>query len=331
MATTITSTIGSTGDYTTLQAWEDASPANLVSSDEIWRGEVLDEELVSASSILTIAGQTVDSTRYVELTAEAGASFMDHVDRLTNGLRYNASNGAAIRSTVGFSVGITVSTAYTRISRLQIKTTDYSNTGTIRVTVGNTLFDNLIVEGRENTNFKGVIYYNGGGGTARNVLVIHSSGNTYTGGFAVDAGGTLLLYNCTSVRPSNLSSIGSGFIMFYATITMVNCSGFGFDNFYLGHGTTSCSNNASDKTIGFGSNNQASLTYADQFETTSDATALDLRTKSGSAQIDNGTSTSGNGVTTDIVGTSRSGTYDIGVWEFAGAAAEDFIPRVIFM
>ena len=38
MPTTTTKTIGSTGDYSTLQAWEDACPANLVTADEIWRG-----------------------------------------------------------------------------------------------------------------------------------------------------------------------------------------------------------------------------------------------------------------------------------------------------
>jgi hypothetical protein len=58
-------TIGSGGDYSTLQAWEDASPANLVTDGNIWRGLMLSGFNASASgTILTIAGSTVDSTHY---------------------------------------------------------------------------------------------------------------------------------------------------------------------------------------------------------------------------------------------------------------------------
>ena len=68
MPTTVVKSIGTTGrDYSTLQAWEDACPANLVSDDKIWKGECYnDSEFTSG---LHVSGITTDSTRYVWLTA----------------------------------------------------------------------------------------------------------------------------------------------------------------------------------------------------------------------------------------------------------------------
>lgn len=64
MATDVVSSIGTAGTYTTLQAWEDACPADLVASDQRWIGELKNQEFTSGSTVLTIAGQTTDSTLY---------------------------------------------------------------------------------------------------------------------------------------------------------------------------------------------------------------------------------------------------------------------------
>ncbi len=120
MPTTITETIGSGGDFTTPALWEAALPANLVTADEIRVGEQLNEEFSGSGNQLTIAGQTTDATRYVVYTAAAGASFADNANKLTNELRYNASNGAGIRGTSYYSTAVVVTTDYTRITRLQI-------------------------------------------------------------------------------------------------------------------------------------------------------------------------------------------------------------------
>jgi hypothetical protein len=55
----------------------------------------------------------------------------------------------------------------------------------------------------------------------------------------------------------------------------------------------------------------------------SDAANFDFSLVAGSPAIDVGTDLSGFGVTTDIAGTTRSGTYDIGAFEYAAAGGTD--------
>jgi len=312
MPTTVTRTIGPTGDYSTLQAWEDACPANLVTADEIWRGEVQNTEITGSSgNLLTISGQTTDATRYVELTAVAGASFADDANKTTNPLRYNASVGAAIKNSAPYGTVIVISTAHTRVSRLQLSNGTIGPTRTIDVTGANSVLDQVIVE----TNANGLL--GGANGIARNVFVQRDGGSPIAG---IGNGGSLL--NCTLVRPSNLGNTTWGLINNYTTITVRNTAIFGVNNFssvsFIGN------NNASNTTIGWGTSNQASLTYADQFENPSKSGGThDFRLKTGSALIDNGADLSGSGVTTDIVGTARGATYDIGAWEVEASVVPD--------
>ncbi len=117
MTTTTVKTIGTGGDYTTLQAWEDASPANLVTSDVVWQGQCFNQEFFSSSAgLLNVSGSTTDATRYKELTTYAGASFVDNAGVQTNALRYNASNGAGIRNSYAWGGPVSVNESYFRIS-----------------------------------------------------------------------------------------------------------------------------------------------------------------------------------------------------------------------
>jgi len=147
MPTTVVNTIGTGGDYTLPQAWEDDCPANLVTADEIWRGEVLNQEFSGAGNRLTISGQTTDETRYVDLTAQAGASFADHADKLTNPLRYNSAVGAAITQSSSYATAVIITTPYTRISRLQIGATGGNQTAGLSTT--DTIIDQCIVQGND--------------------------------------------------------------------------------------------------------------------------------------------------------------------------------------
>lgn len=316
MPTTVTKTIGSTGDYTTPQAWEDACPANLVTNDEIWRGECQNQEFSSSSTILTIAGQTTDATRYVVLTTVSGASFIDHADKLTNALRYNASNGAAMTTSVTYAHGVVVSTSYTRISKLQIRATGNTSYGAISLG-SNCLIEQTIIDGQTgaaslNSNSKAI-----------NCLAISRSTDANVAGFATPNFGTgVECYNCTAIKPSDIGTYGRAFQTSYGSMTIKNCAGLGFTSFYGVYGGSagaSGNNNASTTTISFGTSNQESLTYADQIEQPNATTGLDCRTKSGADLIDTGADLSASGVTTDIVGTARGATYDIGVWEYAAA------------
>jgi hypothetical protein len=304
MATTVTKTIGPTGDYSTLQAWEDACPANLVTADEIWRGEVQNTEITGSNgNLLTISGQTTDATRYVELTAVAGASFADHANKTTNPLRYNASVGAGIKNSAAYGDVVVVSTNYTRISRLQFSDAEPGPTRALQVTGTNCVLDQLIIETRSNPSL------GGSDSVARNIFLLNRTNSPLA---AIATGGSIL--NCTFVRPSNAGNTTWGLVNNYTSITIRNTAIFGVDNFASVSFTGN--NNASNATIGWGTSNQASLTYADQFEEPSAASGTqDFRTKAGAAFIGNGADLSGSGVTTDIVGTARSTPYDISAWQ----------------
>lgn len=306
MPTTVTKTIGTGGDYSTLQAWEDACPANLVTADQIWRGEVKNQLFSSSGALLTISGQTTDSTRYVELTTASGASFADNANVRTNALRYNSSNGAAIATSGGYVNVVTISTAYTRMSKLQIQ-----NTSGQLVTGANCTLEQMIVE----CNWS-PIKVNSSPLTLKNCLVILKRSSADHG---IDAAvGTLTVYNCTIVRPSNYTAAGFGVEGVYGTITVKNTAIFGFSAF--SRGTATQNNNATDLASGAGTSSQTSLTYSSQFENASAGSGTeDFRAKSGGALVDNGVDLSGSGVTTDISGTARGATYDIGAWEYANA------------
>ena len=312
MVTTTTRTVGGTGDYSTWALWEAACPANLVTADQIWEGQGQNEEFYVSGGVVTISGQTTDATRFVRMTAAAGASFADNAGKLTNELRYNASNGCALRSG-NFASTVFVGYAYTQIKRLQIQATIYDTA--VPATGASVTIDECILQGGGR-----VISLEGGGtNTTRNTLFIRSANGGGHGIFF--AYSTAYVYNCAVIRPSNLTPGDNGIRNEGGTLTVKNTSVFGFSTFETG-GTAASNNNATDLASGAGTSSQHSLTFTDQFEQSSAATALDLRTKSGSAQIGNGADLSGSGVTVDIVGTARAAPFDIGVWQTASSANE---------
>lgn len=316
MPTTTVKTIGTTGDYTSLASWEAACPANLVTADEIWQGQVQNQEFVVAGAVLTIAGQVTDATRYVELTTVAGASFADNANKLTNALKYNASNGAGIRSSSGYNPStVTISTNYTRISKIQVFANGSPGGAAIGVSgsvLGVRLDQMILVGGSSGTYFAASAT-----GTITNCLAICTTPSRSNSAGFISYGANVTYLNCTAVGYSDVvpSATSRGFWVFYTASTIKNCAGFGFNVFSSGSGgAPSGNNNASDKTISFGSANQASLTYADQFIGTTSG-APDFRESLGATLLTNGVDLSGSGVTVDIVGTSRSVPYDIGAWQ----------------
>ncbi len=62
MATTITKSIGTTArDYSNLTTWEADIPANLVTADEVWVGEVYNDSEITGTATTTIGGHTTDA------------------------------------------------------------------------------------------------------------------------------------------------------------------------------------------------------------------------------------------------------------------------------
>jgi len=315
MVTVVTKTIGTGGgrDYSTLQSWEDAAPANLVTSDQVWRGECYnDAEFTSA---LTVSGSTVDATRYKELTVASGQAFADHANKLTNALRYNASNGAGLRSTTAWGTALTASESYFRISRLQVYQ-DSSNGPALQISGQGAVVDGVISESRG-----GRALYLYSNGTAKNSLFVSRRASASE---VADIWDGCSVANCTFAVPSDIAAATRVIRRSYwSGNTFTNCGFFGgtdavssatgatFSNCYTNDSTSipsGCTTVAYDTSTGSG------------FENTLDGTH-DYRIKSTSALKDAGTSTGAPSV--DIVGTTRpqGGAYDVGAWEYASAGS----------
>jgi hypothetical protein len=326
-------TIGSGGDYSTLQAWEDASPANLVTDGNIWRGLMLSGFNASASgTILTIAGSTVDSTHYKELTTNTGASFADHASELTNELRWNGSNGASISAGDNYGAAVIVSEQYARLTKLQIQ----GNGGREALLInngGNYVVSQCIIEGQADASH-GVFTSTPTAGIVKNSLIVKRSANA---GPICSIQGNVGMYNNTIAKPSGLagSSVGVAYSYTSGTTTLQNCAVFGVSAVSSGSATTSyttCRTDAASPPTGF-TQIAYDTTTGSGFQNTADSTR-DFRIKSTSAMVGAGTTDTTNAAA-DIVGTSRpgggAGSYDIGAWEYTAVAAPAAPPIINIM
>lgn len=309
MPTTVTKTIGTTGDYSTVQAWEDALPANLVTADEAHVGELQNQEFTVAGTVVTISGQTTDATRNITLKCVSGASFRDHASVRTNPLLYNASNGAALRSTSNYTNGATATSNYVRFEGLQIS--------------GPTSGGLALGGNGTNGVFDSCIFRN----PATNSLCVDKGGSTQSflnclivgghSGFRAAGGGTQIVAGCTIIKTGSAGNTGIT-INYASAYTIKNTAIFNYSTVSSFNGSTDSGSgyNATDGASAPGSNNQTSLTYANQFENTSN----DWRAKS-TGDLDAGTPDSTN-TPDDITGLTRHATTPwIGCWEISSGGA----------
>lgn len=325
MPTTVVKSIGTNSrDYSTLQSWEDACPANLVSADQIWKGECYNDSEFTAG--VTISGQTTDSTRYVWLTAAAGHSFKDHANVRTNALAYNVSNGVGVHwDASGNGSTVDVTAAHTRIDRLQIKRSGGGNYSVTRAAaLLQSRIDSCIVDFSVATNgvFRYALYLNNA--VASNCVVVCR--NETRGIYLSEASSAI---NCTviAITVSNLgvTAAYSG----TAGLGLRNCALFGFSTAPDGTFDADSDYNATDLSSGLpGANSLHSCSFAACFENT----ATDFRLKAGSPLIDAG-NTDATYAPNDISGTARGSGLDgdIGAWEYTsgggggGGVIEPFI------
>lgn len=305
MPTIVVSSIGTTGrDYSTLQAWEDACPANLVTADQVWKGECYNDSEFTAA--LTISGITTDATRYVWLTAAAGQSFQDHADVRTNPLYYDQSKGVGIK--VSSSTVISNSVNYTVISRLQVWLSSGFLNRTIDMAGSNCIAKDCIFV---SSYAYSVFYF---GAVASNKAINCAFISLHSGTQTPCNSGTYI--NCTNVRPSGYTAGGTAFARGYG-LSVQNSAVFGFTTFRSGTGSSyytgsyngsDCSADAQD------TNSTGGLTFSACFESTTN----DFRLKSGSPLIDAG-NTDATNAPNDITGTARDATTDgdVGAWEYS--------------
>ncbi len=320
MPTTVVKSVGTTGrDYSTIQAAEDAKPANLVSADQVWKMECYNDSEFTAGVV--ISGSTVDATRYTWLTAANGQSFADHANRLTNPLKYDRNNGVGIRMTGNYDVILRMEEDYCVVSRMQFKNQGtYTNSNTsVGIANANCRFDGNLFEYTGNIAIIGAQHDSIR--ISNNVLV--ANGSNLTANALLFAGNNGAAVNNTIVRPSDRAAAGVGIALSagYSGTLVQNNAVFNFTTAFGGTGTAHASSgyNLTDAATAFGSNNQVSKTFANQFQNAT-SSAQDWRIKSGADAINNATRAQTYTNDLDIVGTARSVTTPtIGAWEFGAA------------
>jgi hypothetical protein len=331
--TTVTSSIGTAArDYSTLQAWEDAAPANLVTSDQVWRGECYNDSEFTAA--LTVSGSTVDSTRYKELTTATGESFADDAGAATNPLRYDQGVGVGLHVTAGYTTAITVSENYFRMSKIQAKRT--TGGGASRVWLDTGVSDTRLSQCIMESDRSATVTRFEANALVSSCCFISRVSSVSAIVTVAAAGGTMI--NCTLAVPSDFTAATDGVARSYASAwSITNCAIFGVTNVGDTTGITYTNCYTDDNTsLPSGVTNLAYDTSTGSgFEGITDA-ARDFRLKSTSGLIGVGT-TDSNG-SPDIIGTARpSGTgYDVGAWEFVasgggggGAIARITLPPMI--
>jgi len=328
MPTTTVKSIGTGGgrDYSTLQSWEDAAPATLVTADEIWQGECYNDSEFTGT--LTISGSTVDSTRYKVLTVATGESFADHADAQTNPLRYDQSKGVGLLHTTSFTDAITVSENYFRMSRMQIfrNLSGSANRAVYNSGVTHQRLERCLIES-DNDTYVVRAWTNGLNYSCLFVSRSNTHDAIYSGG---DPDHELI--NCTLAVPSDKTAATDGIsASFNSGWVVKNCAIFGVANVGTSSGVTYTTCYTDDNTsLPTGVTNLAYDTSTGSgFENTTDATR-DFRIKSTSGLIDVGTTDSKG--SPDIVGTART-TYDVGAWEFVsgGGGGGGGIPPFLHM
>lgn len=309
------------GDYATVALWEDyvdsVNGTGILTEDET--GQINNEEL-TVTGTTTFAGSTPGVFNII-LEAQSGESFRDHADKLTNRQAYVNSYGACVRLTSGSVPMFSIDDANVIIRNLMLKRD--SNYGAIIAYVdsGNTgqVIDSCILEAASNSQTQGV---EAKSVTIKNTLIVmNASGNSVNGIWA--ANGTVDVQNCVF---ANIGTAGTniGIGRSYATLTVTNTAVYNFGT--DASGTMSGTNNATDESSSGlpATNLQTSLTGSTEWENVSAGTH-DFRLKSTSAKMkDNGTAS---GVpSTDIIGQARSGSTDIGQWEYQAGGAALIVP-----
>lgn len=299
-----------TRSFATVNAWTSGSPANLVTKDWIWKGELYKEGggtngewTISSNNATSV---TCDSTRYILLTAAPGQSFTDNANKLTNALRYNAANGTAISMSGNYvKIFDTSGSAVVKISGLQIRRTGASSGYLIG---NNAEFSQCIIWVITYISTTSVNIYNS--------LIFYAS----------SADGLFNQGNPTLVNNTIYNSVGGANALLYGNYTATgtllrNNTFFGFnsianrfDKINTANSTYNITNLASFGWTATG--NLVSKVAANQF-TSLTGGSEDFRIKAGADVINAGVRAQTYTNDVDIVGSARSiTTPTIGAWEY---------------
>lgn len=307
--------------YSRLQTWEDALPANLVTDGNAQVGQCFnDSEFLSSGALLTISGETTDTTNTITLTTGTGQSFLDNANAQTNALKYNVSNGVGIRASGGYVNAITVSSDNVTISKLQISAITTSSNCVNKNSVNNLKLWQCIFDGGNSS-----VFFAGTqtGFVADNCTFISNtvSSDAFTGN-----GCNGNVYKCTFIRPTNQTAAGTGLNVGYSTYNLTDCLIFGFTTPVKLSGSGAaptisyCGTDQNVTTLNSSTGSIGSLTPSTEIVQPNATTGLDCKAKAGGSGLNAGTTI---GDAFDIVGTVRpqGAAYDMGCWELVVSAA----------
>lgn len=319
MTTTVVSTIGSGGDYSSIAAWNAAAPSSLVTADQIWQGNCLTGFSVSGgtSTIATLGGSTSDATHYKLLTTAAGASFRDNGSVQTNALRANGSNGVLLSATVYNDSTFKINEAYARVSKLQFENLSSTNSPAVEVTSTNNQISACIIEGQNSSFGSPLKMTSADGFLVKNTLIVNRA-SAPVSVITLQGMSSGAFVNVTAAVPSDKTAASGGIftLQYTSGITAENFAAFGGALPSSGIAFTTSFNEHSSPPTGVTQVSYDTSTGSG-FQATTDS-ARDFRIKSTSALKDAGTTDSTN-AGTDIAGTARpaGASYDVGAWEFA--------------
>lgn len=332
-------TVGSVGaDFTTIQAAFNAVPEPLNDAYEIQ----LFNELFNFTGLaipLQLTARTTTPTFNLKIKCAPGASFMDNVNKRTNALRWNSSNGAAIRceDAPAFSFGGTINDLTIDGIQFLQDAPALSSFDILKCAVAdlstNKVIQNCIVQQQGSDNNDCMFLT--GKSKIINCLVIHGGNNPDSGIKLADAavGYETLVIDCTVVRPSNLAAQGIGLHNKLADpdnrYVAIGCASFGFltDAFQLspsfGGNTTNFNGTSfSDVASGFPDNTPDTNVYSVPYDTTT----FQQPSNAGGNQDYRSLITSllrhagvfNSNAPRDITGFPRGAPPDIGAWDNGG-------------
>jgi hypothetical protein len=271
--------------------------------------------------VLTVSGTTTDATRRKQLSCASGASFRDNASIQTTALRANASNGALLSGSAGYTYTMQVTEDFFRMTGVQVEATAASG-ASFNGTNQGIVLESCIFEHKATTD--GVTFVSTNGLIADCLIVGRKASMSAL--IKVSSVTGVLVVNTTVAVPSDLTASAAALNGNYSSCLWKNCAFFGVTAVKSGTGThtfTTCLTDAASPPSGC-----TTTTYSTaQFQNITDATR-DYRIPSGSALIDVGTTDATN-APVDIAGTARpSGSaYDVGAWEFV-AATLNLMPQI---
>ncbi|MEM7210626.1 MAG: hypothetical protein AAF479_01855 [Pseudomonadota bacterium] len=117
MPAIVVQTIGPDGAFATLADWANALPSDLTATDEVRVAELGTAAVDPGGVVISCA---CDSTRYVVVRAQAGATVSDLSDPELDPLRIEAGQGALVYSTSGAAISLSGSSVIAEVHGLQI-------------------------------------------------------------------------------------------------------------------------------------------------------------------------------------------------------------------